>query len=357
MKRYRYIALISVIVVFILSITTIVYANEAFINVNNLNVRSGPGTDFEKVAQIDQGETYEIIEEQADWVKIDLGHTTGWVSAEYISVEKDEEQTVPEEETSSPPPSLTVMEIRDDKTTMRSEASTEGAILATLDKGETVQVMEEMDEWLKVSWNGNQGYIARSLVKDPEKAKQKGSNLFNKTIVIDPGHGGRDVGAIGISGSYEKNYTLMTANELKYFLEILGANVILTRSDDTYMSLGGRSSLSNLVEADVFLSLHYNSIPQYPEVTGLNTFYYSERDIKLAQTVQNELVKATNMDDNGVEFGDFQVLRINRRPSLLLELGFLSNAAEENKIQAKGFQEKIAKGIIRGLDKHFATSQ
>lgn len=188
---------------------------------------------------------------------------------------------------------------------------------------------------------------------ETEKIHYPTNPLRNKTIVIDAGHGGYDVGAVGTTGSYEKDLTYLTAKELESELTILGANVLLTRSRDEFVSLGSRASFSNISNADVFISIHYNSFQEQPEVTGIETFYYYEEYKKLAQHIQEGIIKSTNSRDRGIEQGDLFVLRKNTRPAVLLELGFISNKESETKLKTKAYQKQIVSGIVNGLRTYF----
>lgn len=286
------------------SMSLFIYAKDAQIDGHQLNVRSGPGTAYETITQVNTPENYPIIEEQAEWVKIQLPHQEGWVHRDYITVNVEDIEKEPLE-------------------------TTQGNI------EETVQ--EDRLDTRKVN-EADPLYTA---------------DLSGKVIVIDPGHGGRDVGAIGSSDSYESNHTLRTAHLLQAELERYGANVFLTRENDRYLSLTTRSSYANLKHADVFLSLHYNSIPEHPQVKGIDTYYYSERDKRLAEYVHAGILEFTNMEDRGVKQEDLQVLRTNHRPALLLELGFISNEAEEKRIQTKPFLEAMSRGISKGLLHYF----
>lgn len=335
----------------VLSISSVVYASEALINVNNLNVRNGPGTDFEPIGQINNGESYPILEEQGGWVKLQIGDNTGWVSNEFVTISKEDNQEV----VGSGMEGIEnyQMILIEGEIHVRNQPSTDGDIIGTTtDQIVELQMVRQVNDWIEIEWENTTGFIPSWLVKETTmQSKQPG--IKDKIIVLDAGHGGRDVGAIGYSGSYEKNSTLRTAYILKRYLEMFGAKVILTRKDDNYLSLNGRASVSNLHEADVFLSIHYNSTPQLPNVSGISTYYYTEHDQTLARTLQNELVKSTNMNNRGTQYESFQVTRTNHRPAILLELGFLSNDEEEKLIQSSAFQEKVAKGIISGLDKYF----
>src|SRR5699024_2073301 len=141
--------------------------------------------------------------------------------------------------------------------------------------------------------------------------------------------------------------------ELEKELKLLGANVILTRSVDEFISLGGRTSLSNVKDTDAFISIHYNSTPDLPQVSGIGTYYYHDQHKKLATEIQNGVIQTTDANDRGVAFENFHVIRQSFKPSILIELGFLSNEEEENLLKRNPYQKKIVAGILHGLQRYF----
>lgn len=160
-----------------------------------------------------------------------------------------------------------------------------------------------------------------------------------KRIVIDVGHGGKDAGAIGVNGIKEKEVVLDIA------LEILRLNktsenpldIYLTRYTDTFIALSDRTKLAKALKADLFISLHCNHTNN-PNVRGVEVYVatnkssYSDSATWFAYQFQNELKKRLGFGSRGVKFANFQVLRetIDNGPSVLLELGFLSNGDESS---------------------------
>ncbi|RKP51607.1 N-acetylmuramoyl-L-alanine amidase [Cohnella endophytica] len=173
--------------------------------------------------------------------------------------------------------------------------------------------------------------------------------LQGKTIVIDPGHGGKDVGSIGKDDIYEKDITLPTALKLKQELEKTGATVIMTRETDEKLPLEQRVDIANANMADLFISIHFDAYKD-SSVSGMTTYYYKKEDESLATLMHDQLFgQSMNAKDRGVHFGDYQVLRDNDRPSLLLELGYISNEQEEKRIRTTAFQEQVSKAIVKGI--------
>ncbi|MGN8645616.1 N-acetylmuramoyl-L-alanine amidase [Gracilibacillus sp. HCP3S3_G5_1] len=311
-RKILLLTIISFICIF--SVSLLIYAKDAQIEGDNLNVRSGPGTDYDVITQVNATERYPILEESGEWTKIDLGENQGWIHQDYFAIIEESAPARNQENTSE----AAISEVNKPEETPQNDAEN----IDPPSKNEAVN-------------------------------KRTNNSLAGKKIILDPGHGGRDVGAIGASGGYESHYTLQTANVIREKLEEHEAVVFLTRSDNRYVPLTSRTSYANLIQADVYLSIHYNSTPELPEVRGIDTYYLSERDEKLAEYVHNEIINETGMNDRGVLQRDLQVLRINHRPSLLLELGFISNQAEEKNIQSRAHLEAVGRGIVKGLELYF----
>jgi N-acetylmuramoyl-L-alanine amidase len=222
------------------------------------------------------------------------------------------------------------------------------------------------------------------------------------TIVIDPGHGGDDPGALGPAGHREKDVTLAIAHKLASKLRSgLGANVILTRNGDATLSLAERKDVANAREADLFVSIHANASVR-ADAEGIETYYLKNsndratlrlaklengvdplikgtdisRDadlpfilsdmvqgskeaesISLARQIQGELVRSVQprykaVRDLGVKQGPFYVLDGTYMPSVLVETGFITHSAEGARIRSSSYQDLIAEGIYRGIRRH-----
>lgn len=181
----------------------------------------------------------------------------------------------------------------------------------------------------------------------------------DKIIVIDPGHGGRDSGAIGIKGTLEKEVALNIA------LEILRLNdqsdtpldIYLTRYSDTLISLSDRTKLAKALNADLFISLHCNHSDN-PNARGVEVYVanrksdYSENSVWLAFNLQAALNKHLGFESRGVKFADFQVLReiVSFLPSVLMELGFLSNSDEAKNLNNQKYALAVGLLILNNLN-------
>lgn len=169
------------------------------------------------------------------------------------------------------------------------------------------------------------------------------------TIVIDPGHGGRDPGAIGVGGLREKDVTSAIAYEVARILEQSGAQVILTRSDDREIDLAPRVQIAERANADLFVSIHANSISlSRPEVNGLETYYHSSGN-RLAQVIHQSILRLVTMPDRGVRQARFHVLVNTSMPSVLVETGFVTGAQDARNFNDLAWRTRMAQGIAAGI--------
>ena len=176
-------------------------------------------------------------------------------------------------------------------------------------------------------------------------------------VAVDPGHGGRDPGAIGIGGLQEKDVILPIAREIVQYLEQQGVRTLMTRSDDTFISLQGRTDIANQAGADLFVSVHANAISlDRPEVNGLETYYYSSGQ-RLAQTIHSTILQNINIADRGVRTARFYVLRNSSMPAVLVEVGFLTGRVDAANLANPSFRSKMAQSIARGVLEYIQQGQ
>lgn len=190
--------------------------------------------------------------------------------------------------------------------------------------------------------------------------------LRNKTIVIDPGHGGSDPGAVGLNKTQEKDITLTVSQRLQTLLEKAGAKVIMTRKDDRDVfgvnasavdELKARTTIANTNKADAFISIHINSFTNRV-AGGTATYYYQKTyyDSLLANSIQSFLGPAGGLRDRGVSAANFYVIKRTFMPAVLTELAFVSNPDEEKLMNTPEFQQKMAQAMYLGLDRFFAQA-
>lgn len=196
--------------------------------------------------------------------------------------------------------------------------------------------------------------------------------LAGRTIVVDPGHGGIDPGAVGPGGTLEKDITLAVSLRLADELRQSGARVILTRETDTDLSTPGKSlssrkredldnrlAVAREAEADCYVSIQVNSFGT--RWTGAQTFYYpgSETGQQLAEYLQAELQRVLGNTTRQAKTLDVYILRQLHKekiPAVLVEIGFISNAAEERLLNDPLYQSRLAYAIAAGLAKTEASA-
>lgn len=168
-----------------------------------------------------------------------------------------------------------------------------------------------------------------------------------KTVVIDAGHGGRDYG--GSYGKvYEKWLALDTALRVEKKLKAKGFRTVMTRRSDRFISLPGRVRIANSHPDSIFVSIHYN-FTWKQNVSGLETFYNSQRSKPLAGLVQQGMLDQVKSNDRGSKYARYYVIRNTRNPAILVEGGFVSNTRERGRTKEGWYREAIADGIVDGI--------
>jgi N-acetylmuramoyl-L-alanine amidase len=256
-----------------------------------------------------------------------------------------------------------------------------------------------------VNKNGLKKFEVIPSVKQLKFTDKKKINKFsrkNKIIVIDAGHGGKDSGAVGTRGLKEKNIVLKTALKTYYELKSRGYTVYLTRSRDYFIELRDRTKFANDKKADLFISIHANSVPRrYPKnrAHGLETYFLSPtkstrsmrvaekenlvdtktmnyfskftflnilnrskilESNKLAIDIQNGILRNIKtrfkIKNKGVKKAPFWVLVGATMPSILIEIGYVSHNIEGARLNTRAYQKLIAKGVAEGIENYFKNS-
>ncbi|WFA05537.1 N-acetylmuramoyl-L-alanine amidase [Bacillus sp. HSf4] len=329
------------------------------VGTSSLNVRKAPHINAAVIGSLPRGSAVQVEQKKYGWAKILYHGRTGWVATTYLYESSANGASA---KSYSGQISVSGSYVR-----IRTGPGTGYKVIRITNQGDTYQVLDRQGQWVHIQIDSTQtGWIAGWLVSDSNQAisrtsvpkaaaTQTSHSLRGKNIVIDAGHGGIDPGATGYHGSHEKNHTLATALHLASLLKEKGANVILTRSSDRYLSLNRRVAISSSYHTDAFISIHYNSSAARLS-RGVETYYYDGgTDKSLAEKIVRNVSNQTGFQNNGVRFGDFYVLRENPKLAVLVELGYLSNPSEESAIQSETYQDRAANGIMQGLSDYFSS--
>jgi N-acetylmuramoyl-L-alanine amidase len=220
-------------------------------------------------------------------------------------------------------------------------------------------MLNQKQQWGYKAYYDERDHFVIDIKKTPEIKGWPGSPLKGISVLIDPGHE-PDTGAIGPTGITEKEINMELAQVLGEKLGKKGAEVYFTRSDMHGLSLKARIKLSGIIDADIFLSLHHNALPDgvNPEThRGSSTYYYLPQSRKLAELIQEELVKNLKLPDFGLFWDNLAVCRIPFMPAVLCEPAFIIHPVEESFIASEGYRQTCAKAIVRALERFLKQSR
>src|SRR5699024_9783159 len=343
------------------------------VGTSNLNVRTSPSNDGQVIGQLDSESQVVVFKESNGWGQTYYGGEEAWVALHYLYIDEENVQTA----YAASPSKVTITA---NSVRIRSGPSTSHQMIGSTNQGESFQLLDTQDDWHQISLsNGKTGWIAgwlttlssndqttsnqtqsnpvmveATVTDTPTPQKKENQSLAGYNIVLDPGHGGGDPGAIALDGSYEKNLTLSTAQVIAKRLEDAGATVIMTRQNDRFLLLEDRVAISNAYFTHAFISLHFDAYP-ISTVNGFSTHYYSSigNDRKLAQSIQTEIGEQVSLNNRGIVQSNLHVLRENSDLAVLVELGFITNPYDFATIQTADYQQGVAEGITNGLLNYF----
>lgn len=189
----------------------------------------------------------------------------------------------------------------------------------------------------------------------------KENSPYSHVVVLDAGHGGKDIGA-NYGNIYEKDINLKIANYAALELQYKGFKVIQTRDEDKLLALKEVGNITNSAAAEIFVSVHINENKE-SKYKGITSYYYDpsgfqkEERIKLAKTLQKELIKSDEWNDRGILRQNFAVLRYSEIPCVLLECGFLSNPEDREKLTQEIVLRNLAHNITNGVINYFGIEE
>lgn len=299
----------------------------------NLNMRSTASASGTLIMTIPQGSVVTVLSSSNGWDYVEYNGKKGYCSSSYLA-------------------STTITKYTTTNLNMRSGPSTDHSIVTTLGSNVAVEVLStDANGWSKIKYNGKEGYVNSKYLTD----KAGSSNLPSSKpaysrvkVVIDPGHGGSDPGAIGF-GRYEKDIALSISKKINANLKTLGFQTVMTRSTDVYIPLAQRYQIANNNNADLFVSVHLNSASE--SAYGIETLYKNSKTF--ASNIQTEMISATGARDRGLKHrSDLAVLNGTKMSAALVETGFISNSTESAKLATGSYQDTLAASISKGIAKY-----
>ena len=314
---------------------------------DNLNMRTGPSTSYSAITKIPAGTTVGVISTSNGWDYVEYNGQKGYCSSSYLV------------STTQQPSTITVKKVTTTSVNFRTGPSTSYTSIAKIPEGAVVDVISTSGTWAKVKYNNQEGYVHTDYLKTYTGSSSttptlppSNSSYSTKTIVIDPGHGGHDPGAVSF-GRNEKDIALSISKKINANLKTLGFKTIMTRSTDVYIPLSERYSIANRNNADTFVSIHLNAGAS--SAAGIETLYKTNQT--LASKIQTEIISATNGKDRGLKYrSDLAVLNGTKMPAALVETGFISNATESSRLATSSYQDKLAVSIAKGIAKFTDTT-
>lgn len=333
----------------------------------DLHFRERPEASSPSLGIMPKGASVKVLDNKAQWWKIEYKGKVGYSNSKYLKA-SGSTVTKPSEPTPAP---VTVRAKTTANLYFRETASPNGKAIKILSQGTVVEVLKSSGDWWNIKVDGKTGYSHKNYLQiikdDSEEVTPK-----NKIVVIDPGHGGKDPGAVNGSVQ-EKQINLAHGLKVKKYLEDLGYTVYMTRTTDTtcqaannlgYDDLNCRVVFAANKKADIFVSIHANA--SIPGVRGTETFYnetsnydgnknpYPAQSKQLANNVHTKFQPVFGSNNRGVKNNNLYVNRMAKMPSILLELGFITDTTDKNKMIDPGYQDRVSKAIAQGVDNYFS---
>lgn len=314
-------------------------SQEIYLLYDKINIRDQSNINSNVLAQGNKYDSYKVVGEKNGWYEVELsdgkkGYLAGWLTTynqNYFS-----EGCLGYKNVS-------------DNLNLRAGTSTKYEKVGMLEKGSIVKVISSENDWYKVV--SNDGLVGWCFGDYLEEIYP----LSGKSILLDPGHGGKDPGSISFSGKYEKYINLDVAYKLKAVLESMGAKVHMTRTGDYYITNKERGRMADKLGVDILLSIHHNSLNN-SDYFGLSTYYNTIKyknpryGYDLAEAIYLNAITVNGVYRDGILDRNYEVLRETNTPAALIEIGFMSNPHEEMNIHNGSFQnvmvEKLANGIV-----------
>jgi len=328
----------------------------------SINIYVKPTSSSKVISTVDRKVKLPVYKTVSGYYLTDVNGLPGYIVANSTEDVKVEQPSTPDPKPTPTPDPITPSVTGDllgratvDNLNIRTEANSTSTVVSKLKKGDYVQVNSINGYWAQVTSNGQTGYVHKSYLK---LLNQNGNALKDRIIIIDPGHGGKDPGTV-VGSNSEKAITLKVSTLVKQKLEAAGAKVLMTRTGDTYPSLQDRVDFTNANYGEIFVSVHVNSAAN-TSAQGTETYYaistgdMHQEDVDLATFVNNQIVNNLKMKNRGVREQQYYVIRNMNIPSILVELGFLSNSEDRAKMTDDQYIELFAESIYKGILEYYS---
>ncbi|MBH8574704.1 N-acetylmuramoyl-L-alanine amidase [Nostocaceae cyanobacterium CENA369] len=356
----------------------------AEVTVDSGVARTGPSTDYSRLTPLPQGTRAAVTGREGEWLRLDYG---AWINSKetrilpgavvprttirsvgYRQLSKATEIVFPLE--IPVPVSVQQGERNITLTLYNTTAQTDiirlddDPLISRLDWQQVApgQVqytfnLKKAQQWgYKLRYDGTTLVLA--LRHPPAIERKRPKPLSGIKIVLDPGHGGKESGASGPTGYLEKDVNLTVSKLLRDELVQRGATVVMTRDTDKELSLPERQAIISQEEPAIAISIHHNSLPDdgdAEKTKGFAAFWYHPQAHSLAMFLHNYIVKKLGRPDYGVLWDNLALTRPTAAPSVLLELGFMSNPNEFEQVMNPAEQKKMAKALAQGITEWFSS--
>ncbi|WP_375467423.1 N-acetylmuramoyl-L-alanine amidase [uncultured Nostoc sp.] len=347
-------------------------------------VRTGPSTDYSRLTPLPKGTRATVTGREGEWLRLDYG---AWINSQETRILPGAipPQTIIRSVGYRQLPGATEIVFPLQVPVPVSVQQSEQALALTLYNTTAQTDIIRLDDdplisrldWQQVApeqvkytfnlkkaqqWGYKLRYDGTTLVlalrHPPKIGNTRHKPLANFKIVLDPGHGGKESGASGPTGYLEKDVNLVVSKLLRDELVKEGATVVMTREDDKEVSLAERQAIISQEEPAIAISIHHNSLPDdgdAEKTKGFAAFWYQPQAHNLAMFLHNYVIKKLGRPDYGVFWDNLALTRPTAAPSVLLELGFMSNPDEFEQMVNPEEQKKIAQAIAQGITEWFMS--
>ncbi|MEH2264259.1 N-acetylmuramoyl-L-alanine amidase [Nostoc sp.] len=346
--------------------------------------RTGPSTDYSRLTPLPKGTRATVTGREGEWLRLDYG---AWINSQETRILPNAipPQTIIRSVGYRQLPGATEivfpLQVPIPVSVQQSEQAIALTLYNTTAQTDIIRLdddplisrldwQQEAPERVKYTFNLKKaqqwGYKLRydgttlvlALRHPPKIGNTRRKPLANFKIVLDPGHGGKETGASGPTGYLEKDVNLVVSKLLRDDLVKRGATVVMTREDDRELTLAERQAIISKEEPAIAISIHHNSLPDdgdAEKIKGFGAFWYQPQAHNLAMFLQKYVVKKLGRPSYGVFWDNLALTRPTAAPSVLLELGFMSNPDEFEQIVNPEVQKKTANAIAQGITEWFRS--